>query len=75
MRPAEWYAQGIRILARTMLEAVRDALGNLIGAVVARVRLAQTAVIRGRRANLVEVNLDGSPDCASPEIRVSGRAL
>jgi hypothetical protein len=37
MRPAEWYAKGVRILARTTLEAVRDPLGNLIGADVARV--------------------------------------
>lgn len=35
MRPAEWYAKGVRILARTALEAVRDPLGNLIGADVA----------------------------------------
>lgn len=35
MKPAEWYAKGVRILARTALEAVRDPLGNLIGADVA----------------------------------------
>ncbi len=37
MKPAEWYGKGVRILARTTLEAVRDPLGNLIGADVARV--------------------------------------
>jgi len=37
MRPAEWHAKGIRILARTALEAVRDPLGNRIGQDVARV--------------------------------------
>ena len=37
MRPSEWYAKGVRILARTTLEAVRDPLGNRIGADVARV--------------------------------------
>ena len=37
MRPAEWYAKGVRILARTTLEAVRDPLGNRIGADVARI--------------------------------------
>src|SRR5271169_2240348 len=37
MRPAEWYDRGVRILARTALEAVRDPLGNRIGADVARV--------------------------------------
>jgi hypothetical protein len=36
MRPAEWYALGVRLLARTTLEAVRDRLGAAIGADVAR---------------------------------------
>jgi hypothetical protein len=37
MTPAQWYAGGVRILARTTLEAVRDPLGNRIGKDVARV--------------------------------------
>jgi hypothetical protein len=37
MTPTEWHARGIRILARTTLEAVRDPLGNRIGEDVARV--------------------------------------
>ena len=37
MTPAQWYARGVRILARTTLEAVRDPLGNRIGQDVARV--------------------------------------
>jgi hypothetical protein len=37
MTPAQWYAKGVRILARTTLEAVRDPLGNRIGEDVARV--------------------------------------
>ncbi len=37
MRPANWYARGVRILARTTLEAVRDPLGNRIGQDVARI--------------------------------------
>jgi hypothetical protein len=37
MTPAQWYACGVRILARTALEAVRDPLGNCIGQDVARV--------------------------------------
>jgi hypothetical protein len=41
MTPAQWYARGVRILARTTLEAVRDPLGNLIGRDVARI--AETA--------------------------------
>ena len=36
MRPAQWYARGVRLLARTTLEAVRDQLGSMIGADVAR---------------------------------------
>src|SRR5271154_2836447 len=37
MTPAQWHARGVRILARTALEAVRDPLGNHIGMDVARV--------------------------------------
>jgi hypothetical protein len=37
MRPAEWYGRGVRLLARTTLEAVSDQLGELIGRDVARV--------------------------------------
>src|ERR1700740_2756136 len=37
MTPVQWYARGVRILARTTLEAVRDPLGNRIGREVARV--------------------------------------
>ena len=40
MKPAEWYAKGVRILARTTLEAVRDPLGNRIGQDVARIAAA-----------------------------------
>ena len=36
MRPADWYARGVRLLARTTLEAVRDQLGAVIGQDVAR---------------------------------------
>jgi hypothetical protein len=37
MTPAQWYARGVRILARTTLEAVRDPLGRAIGQAVARI--------------------------------------
>jgi hypothetical protein len=37
MTPAEWHARGIRILARTTLEAVRDPLGKRIGEDIARI--------------------------------------
>lgn len=37
MRPAEWFDRGVRILARTALEAVRDPLGDRIGQDVARI--------------------------------------
>ena len=31
MRPAEWYAKGIRLLGRTAVECTRDGLGDAIG--------------------------------------------
>jgi hypothetical protein len=37
MAPKEWYARGVRILARTCLEAVKDPLGNKIGSDIAAV--------------------------------------
>jgi hypothetical protein len=36
MRPAEWYGQGIRLLARTTVECTRDLLADAIGQDVAR---------------------------------------
>ncbi len=37
MPPVEWYRRGIRLLARTTVECVRDSLGKLIGKDVASV--------------------------------------
>jgi hypothetical protein len=37
MPPKEWYGRGVRILARTCLEAVKDPLGNRIGADIAEI--------------------------------------
>lgn len=37
MRPAEWYAKGVRLLGRTAVECTRDALGDAIGKDVAAV--------------------------------------
>jgi hypothetical protein len=37
MAPKEWYARGVRILARTCLEAVKDPLGDKIGEDIANV--------------------------------------
>ncbi len=37
MAPKEWYERGLRILARTCLEAVKDPLGNRIGSDIADV--------------------------------------
>lgn len=37
MPPTEWYRRGVRLLARTTLEAVRDKLGDMIGNDVERV--------------------------------------
>jgi hypothetical protein len=36
MPPAQWYQRGIRLLARTTAECVRDALGECIGQEIAR---------------------------------------
>jgi hypothetical protein len=35
LKPADWYAKGIRLLGRTAVECTRDALGNAIGRDVA----------------------------------------
>ena len=37
MPPKKWYARGVRILARTCVEAVTDPLGNKIGSDIAEV--------------------------------------
>ena len=37
MAPKDWYERGVRILARTCLEAVKDPLGNKIGSDIAEV--------------------------------------
>jgi hypothetical protein len=37
MAPTEWYARGVRLLARTTAECVRDALGDCIGQEIAHV--------------------------------------
>jgi hypothetical protein len=42
MSPKEWHERGVRILARTCLEAVKDPLGNKIGEDIAEV-LARAA--------------------------------
>ena len=43
MPPREWYERGVRILARTCLEAVKDPLGNKIGSDIAEVVSAARA--------------------------------
>ena len=45
MRPAEWYAMGVRLLGRTAVECTRDALGHVIAREVATV--AASASERG----------------------------
>jgi len=37
MRPAEWYAKGVRVLGRTAVECTRDGLGSAIGQDVAAI--------------------------------------
>jgi hypothetical protein len=46
MPPAEWYGRGVRLLARTAVEAVRDALGQRIGRDVGRVVRCAPATTR-----------------------------
>jgi hypothetical protein len=43
MPPPEWYGRGIRLLARTTLECVRDAFGDLIGRAVKGIVQASSA--------------------------------
>ena len=38
MRPADWYAKGIRLLGRTAVECTRDDLADRWGHAVSRVR-------------------------------------
>jgi hypothetical protein len=45
MRPAEWYARGIRLLGRTAVECTRDVLGDAIGQTIAA-NIAQLAPAR-----------------------------
>jgi hypothetical protein len=46
MPPAEWYGRGVRLLARTTVECVRDALGDLIGQDIGRL-LQQAPTVAG----------------------------
>jgi hypothetical protein len=47
MRPADWYAQGVRLLGRTAVECTRDGLGDAIGRDIAAV--AATAPLAADR--------------------------
>jgi hypothetical protein len=51
MAPGAWYARGVRILARTCLEAVKDPLGNRIGRDIAEIVIP---VARNRRIGVVD---------------------
>ena len=42
LKPSEWFARGIRLLARTAVECTRDQLGDLIGKDVARIASTET---------------------------------
>ena len=52
MRPADWYAKGVRLLGRTAVECTRDRLGDAIGKDVAAV-----AAIAPHMAKAVVVDL------------------
>src|SRR5262249_4587783 len=46
LRPSEWYARGVRLLGRTVVECTRDRLGDAIGQqVAALVRQASPLVV------------------------------
>src|SRR5215471_14217267 len=46
LRPSEWYARGVRLLGRTVVECTRDSLGDAIGRqVAAPVRQASPLVV------------------------------
>ena len=49
MRPADWYAQGVRLLGRTAVERTRDKLGDAIGREVATI----AATVPNPRCTLV----------------------
>jgi hypothetical protein len=51
MAPKDWYQRGVRILARTCLEAVKDPLGNKIGSDIAD---TVTPVAGGRSIGVVD---------------------
>jgi hypothetical protein len=44
LRPADWYAKGVRVLGRTAVECTRDVLANAIGKDIAGVAAAAPAV-------------------------------
>ena len=46
LRPEEWYARGVRLLARTAVECTRDALADRMGRDVAAVARAAPGVSR-----------------------------
>jgi hypothetical protein len=43
MRPAEWYARGVRLLGRTAVECTRDELGDAIARDVAAIAVSASA--------------------------------
>lgn len=52
MRPAEWYAKGVRLLGRTAVECTRDALGDAVGNDVAAVAAMAPPTARPRVVDL-----------------------
>ncbi len=52
MRPADWYAKGVRLLGRTTVECTRDRLGDAIGKDVAAVAALAPHVARALAVDL-----------------------
>src|SRR5215470_6043901 len=63
MPPREWYQRGVRILARTCLEAVKDQLGNKIGSDVAEVVSRATGPPRSASSIRSPAHATGSTRC------------
>ena len=74
--PKTWYERGIRILARTCLESVKDPLGNKIGGDIAEIVLPAVGnrAISIRSQGRVIVSTQFSAICRAPKASVLRRS-
>jgi hypothetical protein len=66
LAPKDWYARGVRILARTCLEAVKDPLGNKIGSDIAEVVTPATSMPKILRDTQMDCGEPGCPNDLVP---------